>query len=162
LSIEVSRKSTVGRESEAQTILQSHNSIYSEAYSSGISCLRSSIAVDFSFISHGVTFLSDEVHHAIKARQARIGSEEKKVPSVHPAWLKSLALSSNLARSQFITAAGSRTNARKRDLCTRINIHLPSTTAIGTSRTLPKPIWATGTTDFPFVDAYVRCLEQHG
>lgn len=153
----------LGGESEALTTLQSFLYNRGSGYSAGISspvtswssCSRLSAAFTWGHLS------VRRVNHAIKARQEQIKQQKGQGQSVHPAWLKSLTafLSRLHWRSHFIQKLEAEPMLEKRDLCPAYQ-HLRRQP--GDWNESYYLAWATGTTGFPFVDACMRCLGQHG
>jgi deoxyribodipyrimidine photo-lyase len=153
----------LGGESEALKTLQSFLYNRGSGYSAGISspvsswssCSRLSAQFTWGHLS------IRRVNHDIKARQAQIKQQQGQGQSVHPAWLKSLTafLSRLHWRSHFIQKLEAEPMLEKRDLCPAYQ-HLRRQP--GDWNESYYLAWATGTTGFPFVDACMRCLGQHG
>jgi hypothetical protein len=105
-------------------------------------------AVDFSFISHGVTFLSDEVHHAIKAPGTIKGQKEKKSDQfIRPGSSPSLPFVDLHWRARSL--------ARERDGRAKTGVDNP---AIGAESNAAEP----GLERRAFLLSTLACLEQHG
>jgi deoxyribodipyrimidine photo-lyase len=154
-----------GGESEAQTTLQSFLYQRGAKFSSGISSPVTSWS-SYSRPSAHFTWghiSVRRVHHAIKARQAQIKEQKGKGQSLSSGLTQ---VPRCLFRRDYYT--GTRTLYRnwKRNQCSRT-----ATSVLRIKHLRRRPgdwnesyylAWATGTTGFPFVDACMRSLDQHG